>query len=893
MIKFLLIPLTLLTFSTSCSLKRDTQNQPKSDQPSGQSEPQIKEEDWDVTQSNANGFSLVRKELKPKKLQSIREAFKAPSLYALTLPEANGFEIYYAKGFVPLENTAFIHPKLFLSSGTDRGSILGYKTGEKDESGHDLVAISIPVALVNGLVPSLPLIGGAGSSAAIRLPEKYVIPDKDALLQKVNPKSLDTLPVCPKVFRLTFQGREYRAESPFRNLSTCPLNQFFRIKFKAPVDEMRQLLEAAALQDEAVTLVTDLTVDLATPKTSVEITMDRVAFARILKHKISEIEPGAVTANGSNGYALETIEDVVIDSLFTLIRENGISPEFSPGMPRIASELIDAYFDLPFTCRKGGICRPLKSKPALFTDIRYAWTVAEPLSAPIETQQVVGLGAVANTSAFLAKPSWSVLEYGQKPKWFSGKSVESILSECEALNKANYPTLPGMDPAELSYIQGYCNGVMANASRNANDPEETDGYYPLGANTTVYPGAWLRIDLDEISEFTTAKTKVDKEGNTIIESDVVDLLSSDPSAKRTSCVEGSQTACETYALKEIPVRTSTGDQVISDQPCARGETGCTCTKLEDGSEKCSKKQLQFQKVMDYECDAKDTYEVCPYYRNQEDIIEYEKEWDCQLVKVEDRTSFLCFGGCSQRYETQCNIKSQKPIKAIRQYLNCQEDDPKGTARREIMCRRPQYLCEKWATRCSRYSVNEAFQIVHENVAPAWRPFALLKGEYPKRFEDQLYLKFVSPKGTVSECRLDKFGRFFRGNTLFIKIPTAKNEELPCGVSLWNSENSKPLFLPKVYIKNSIAYSEMRLCGRTEYSFLTEEVPASNGKSIVPSQFKQNTKVKIGPVTNSCRAPNPVPIGSDNWFSEVPPIRVSGRVSVLGRVLESIVTGDQQ
>src|ERR1035437_1518369 len=119
------------------------------------------------------------------------------------------------------------------------------------------------------------------------------------------------------------------------------------------------------------------------------------------------------------------------------------------------------------------------------------------------------------------------------------------------------------------------------------------------------------------------------------------------------------------------------------------------------------------------------------------------------------------GSCSEFWKRECHISKETPIKAFRQHLNCREDDPVGTQVRERGCRHPKYLCEEWATRCSHYSVNEAFQIIHEEIAPKWRPFSISKGEYPAHFEDQIDLKFVSPKGTVSNCPLNKFGRFFR------------------------------------------------------------------------------------------------------------------------------------
>ncbi|MBU6374597.1 MAG: hypothetical protein KGQ59_01255 [Bdellovibrionales bacterium] len=872
---------------SSCSLKG-----PESE-PVPAEQMAIKEADWVVKTETLGRVERTTRELRPAKLAFIQKHFQSPRLTPITLPETNGFDLYYATGMSDLEKLAFIHPKVFVSSSSDHGSILGFRLDEKDGAGRDLVAVSIPVALVNGLVPQIPLIGGSTSSggSVMTLPDRYKIPNVSALAEKVAPKEIQTLPVCPKVFRLIYQGKEYRAQSPFKNLSNCPINQFFRIVFKAPAEDMKKLLEAAAIQDEAVTIITDLAAEFVIPRISTHVKIPVESFQATLKTMTEALQPKDQTNIGRSAYGVEDIEDAVINTIFTILKLNGIEPDYSEGMPRIVSSLIDTFFDGPFKCKTGGICRALSRRVQPLTPIQYQWVVAESLSTPIETQAVAALGAVANSSDFQSKPAWSVLEYSARPKWFGGKAISAVLKECQDLELMKYPLLSGMDANEIPYIQGYCKGLISNASQTL-DPEESDGYYPLGSNTTVYPGAWLRIDLEEISEFTTAKTKVDKDGSTIIESEIKDLLATDSGAQRTSCVEGNQVACEKYSMKEIMVRNPNGDPVFSDAPCKKGEDGCVCSSNEHG-ETCVRKEYQFQTVMDYVCDAKDQFEYCPYYRTQDEVIDYEKEWECQNIKVESKTSFLCFGGCSEKWELRCEAKHIKPITALRQKLNCKEDDPTASAHREIGCRRPQYLCERWSTRCTRYSVNESFMLVHEDVAPKWRPFAIRRGEYPKRFEDQIYLKFVSPKGTAKECRLDQFGRFFRGNTLFIKIPTEKNEDIPCDVPIWNSETSKALYLPKVYIKNDIHYSEMRMCGRTEYSFLTEDVPVSGGKSVIPTDFTKLTKAHIGPVANSCRAPQPIQIGSDLWFSEISPIRIGGRVSVLGRVLESIVTEDHQ
>ena len=301
---------------------------------------------------------------------------------------------------------------------------------------------------------------------------------------------------------------------------------------------------------------------------------------------------------------------------------------------------------------------------------------------------------------------------------------------------------------------------------------------------------------------------------------------------------------------------------------------------------------------------------CPYWRDEEQVVDYEIEHECQNVKVDSKTTFLCFGGCSEKYEVQCKEKSRKPVKAIRRALNCVEDEAervaaakkageiiperRATAFRVRECKHPKYKCATWESACTRYAVNEAFQVVHEEPAPKWRPFAVDQGEYPARFEEDIYLKFVSKNNYVaSGCRLSDFRREFRGNTLYIKIPSEANEETPCDKHIWNEDNTKPDNLPKVYLKNAISYSEERMCGRTEYSFLTKELPLTGGDELVPREFSFRTETHVGPLKDTCTASNAFQVGRDLWFTEVPAIKFSGRISVLGRMLESILTEEKR
>ena len=850
----------------------------------------LKETDWNFLETTTHGIGVKIKTLKPEKLSFIQKNFSVPELTEVTVPESNGFEIYRVKNVADLENKVLIHPKMFISSSTERGSILGYKTGERDERGRELITISIPVALVNGLVPALQVTGGGshGQGAGMTLPERYRISDVPALLARVAPSTLETLPVCPTHFTLKFHGREYRARSPFENLSICPTNQFFRITFQAPKIEMGELLETAAIQEDSVSITADLQVNFAVPKKAVELSIRPDAFRQTLLEDLSHLE----SQNALNGagalHSLQEIESSVAHALFTLSQLAGVQPEVSENLGHYVNALIDRFFSASRACPRGGICRAMGARVTDRSNIRYQWTEAETIASSIRTQSIVSLGAVANSSSFLSKPSRSILDGANRPAYFRGRTLNQIIQDCTVIIPGGYEDVfPGIPETDRPYVESFCRNILPYLVPNPDDPEQTDGYFPLGANTTVYPGAWLKIDIERIEEFTTAKTREDADHHMIIESEIIDMLATDPNARGTACIAGDNIACMRYAQKQIDVRDHQGNQIEGDIACQRGEPGCVCQTV-DGVERCTRRGYLFQSVMDYECDPGDVVEYCPYYRTEEKIIGYKKDYDCHEVKFEN-TSFLCLNGCSERYELQCDVRSSEPIKANRDVPNCIGDDPAGRFPRVTSCKRPHYICEQWSQNCTRYAVNESFQIVHEEIAPKWRRFSIDQGEYPRRFEDQISLKFVSPRGTVSNCPLSQFGGRPRGNTWYIKLPTEANDYQPCGVPLWNGDNNRALFLPKVYIKNSIRYFEKRLCGNTEYQNHAQEIPAQRVRaSTVPPAFRAPNATHIGPVQNSCRHENSIAVGSDLSFRETPPIRFSGKVSVLGRMLESIV-----
>ncbi|MGK5087906.1 hypothetical protein WDW86_10140 [Bdellovibrionota bacterium FG-2] len=850
--------------------------------------------DWVVEAHLSKGVDVLTKTLSDEKLATFRKQFKVPSLLQLSLPESNGFEVYQIHGYPELETTLLIHPKVFIRSAVEGGSILGHYTGIKDGGGNELIEISVPVALVDGLVPLVPTPGGPaeGALAAVKLSSKYQIQDVEALKAKSGSKALRAMPACPSLFRLQYQGREYWAKSPFTGHSACPVNRFFRISFRAPVKTMKRLLEAASLGDEIVTIQADFDMSFTVPRTLYEASVNAKAFKEQLRVNLADVEIVDRDIAFRPAYTLPDLEAVIQKSVFGAIAATGMSPEASRDLPGLVDFIMASYFNEPFPCRGGGICRTKQTFSYQSESIHYNWEDLETIAAGIKTQAIVGVGAVANSSQFIAKPTVDALAQIKRPVYFRDMPIREVASACRDLEKIDYATLPQGSPETLEYTKSYCTQIMENFTPSKE--VENDGYYPLGSHTTVFPGAILRIDLDEIAELTTAKTKVRSDGIEEVESQVVDLMSGTPD-QRTACVEGHAAACSKYKSHPEPVLGLEGQLLYDRKPCPKGEAGCTCEKSEGSEEVCTHLIPQSQMALDFECEAKDEIEFCPYWTTRDVEVGRHQEQKCES-KTNGGFGILfglIYSGPSE--SRTCEITKDEPILVKNRILNCKEDNPEGPVHRVKYCKHPKYYCEAWATNCTHYSVNEAFHIIHEEITPRWRPFAINKGEYPKKLEEQLFLKFVSPNpkgGTkiVTDCPLIEFPHEFRGNTMFIKMPTEAGEVPNC--LIFDAENSKPYYLPKVWLKNAISYPEQRRCGKTEYSFLTEAVSLTGRSDLVPPEFSNKTKVNIGPVAGSCRWENPFRVGSDLWFTEYPPVQIKGRVAVLGRTFESVISDGQ-
>ncbi len=296
--------------------------------------------DWNAHQWQVSGVGSVHvQQLTEKKRNQLRHYFLTPTMTPFSIRESGGFEMYRIQGVPSLQDHVFIHPKLFVASSIHRGSILGYTTGARDQENRELITISIPVALVDGIQPAIAVNGGSaqGKTAAVTLPDFLQIPDVEALKQSVRPQIVETLPVCPRSFYLTYEGRQYRAESPFE--SVCPLNQFFRIQFTAPLEEMRALLEQAAFQTGAVSLITHFKIDFVLPQKYVKLAIDFQQWDPLFTEKLGVQE----------AYGVQKIESAVTEAFFEASRKAGQAPQYSSEMASYLLDVTERFFTLEVT----------------------------------------------------------------------------------------------------------------------------------------------------------------------------------------------------------------------------------------------------------------------------------------------------------------------------------------------------------------------------------------------------------------------------------------------------------------------------------------------------------------------------------------------------------------
>lgn len=818
---------------------------------------QILPQDWKVESSRVGKIQIESRYIQEEKLQILLNYFEVPRLLPISVPESSGFELYDISGVSALEKNLYIAPKIYLNTGLGKNQVLGYRIADSQGMEQPMIDISFPVALVDGLVGYIPnhFSSSTAADAAVALPKNMKIQDRETLEKKLN-LPVQTLPVCPRRFRLAFGAYEFWSDGPFDGLSVCPINQFFRVHFKIPADQAQTILDAAAVRENSLFLEVNLQTSFSW---TIRNTKLKIPGAELQMNILKYLEMAQVVSHspqGVKGYSQADIEESLLAALFQVAKSVNLRPRYGNGIASFLYHATNLFFETAFDCGDGGICRSPKIQVINGEEITYFWNDEAEYAAPIELMSSTSIGSVANKSQFESLPAPEIWEKYLQQRSF-GQGVET----------GNH-VIPPLEKQDA-------------------------GFTPFGTNTTVYPGAWLKIELDEISEFTTAKTRKGEQGRYHLESEVIDLLKDQPLEKRVRCLEGGTVACNEFQLKKVPILDTKGDPLLHLSHCLKGSANCQCQKEEEGQDnsqnKCMISTPVLTSEMDFECAPEDQFEFCPYVRQEEQVIDYELTYSCENVLVEESSKLGGYLSKDKRYERQCKEQSRIPKTAMRQVLDCYPDNHQGRHARVKKCLAPKYLCKSWNRSCARYQVDEVYHVVHQDLIPKWRPFAIDQGEYPKRFEEDLLLKFVSPNYSVTQCRLDRFPREFRGKSIYIKIPADPREtEKICGQAIWSDHNMRSDQLPKLYLKNMISYSQFRLCGKTEYSYLTREVPLTGGQDLVPSLFRNLTEIRVGPVSGTCLVPGAIKSGSDLIYTETPPVKFSGTISVLGKVLESIM-----
>lgn len=762
---------------------------------------EISETDWITSSDTKNEILITKKNLKPDVLIKFEKYFNI--LQAIDVASGTG-SIYRKVKINKIANEkdqSFIIPKAVVHSKTAQGTLLGLTS---DPSSKGLIHLSIPIALVDGTVPVIPNASGGstGANAALALPDSWV--------NKADQNSIKTLPTCISHVSIRYGIFRTSAKLAKNDLNLCQHNQFQRIEFIAPRQNIERLLEQAALHEGSVELEISLSIsdELVTEVTSLEIPKQLLLDRWEKNSESTNILP----SNSEPSFALEQRTLQILSNELETLQfniEDAMNASFA------VADWLDDAFPHSTSCTDGTFCRTKNTSSKIPGRISLLLLKRKALSTSLTFSERVPLVA------------------------------------------------PGVDlPFEVA---SQFPEPLDHASISANTPDQ---YQSLGGNVTVFPGAWIKIELESIEEKTTSTIRKLANGRSIIESEAIDLLGGQTPLQRTQCVQGNFSACEEIEMAHIPVRSSDGNILI------------------DAS---SHKPIEITRPA-YDCRAEDQVEHCPYYETIEMISGNETENDCQKITHTRKAGFLSFSADVSSEEIVCNAKSIKPTFTKIRKPVC----GKNGAPFETNCVRPILRCQKWNTQCSHYHLNQQLQLAHESLESKWRHFSLADGEFPLHFEEQLYLRFQSPNHSANHCLLRKFPRKLRGKTLLIQIPRHGQEPAGlCDQPIWNENTIKPLNYPKVWISNNIQYPQTRRCGRSEFRSMVRDIPTRTTSGLIPESFINRVATSASTLPQSCQHSGSWMEDGNAYYHEYSPIRFSGKISVLGRILESILLTGQE
>ncbi|NDD93298.1 hypothetical protein EBZ37_14610, partial [bacterium] len=353
------------------------------------------------------------------------------------------------------------------------------------------VRLSVPFLLLDGSVDVIPLPGAGatvgGEGTALIVPLSHRMMDRAAFerVKASEQLQVQTMDLCPKRIRLIYRNREFLGRIEVRSASLCPVNELNRVEFEAKEGEVKEILEASALHPESVQVIADLESQQRKFRKVSELQLEAQFLQKALLQEFYLTQPSSMGSWGKKLFSLESIGEGWNRTFRRIFKEQAVSLPPESEIQRSLQEYVDRFFDPITSCRGGGLCRALREQESVFDAVQLRWAEADPDQTQIKVQQSALLGPVAQSSAFLSLPSQLTQLRAIRPEEFEPLSELDILTRCLQVN---------LNPL-LSHLSAYCELYLA-----LHQSEDRDGYFPFGVNTTVFPGAWLKIDLEEISE---------------------------------------------------------------------------------------------------------------------------------------------------------------------------------------------------------------------------------------------------------------------------------------------------------------------------------------------------------------------------------------------------------
>ena len=182
-------------------------------------------------------------------------------MIARTVVGAEPFSVYRQEGELLAPTNSgeieklWLLPKFWVPMADPAAPVRGYRVAEARGS-ESRVRLSVPFLLLDGSVDVIPLPGAGatvgGEGTALIVPLSHRMTDRAAFerVKASEQLQVQTMDLCPKRIRLIYRNREFLGRIEVRSASLCPVNELNRVEFEAKEGEVKEILEASALQTQ-------------------------------------------------------------------------------------------------------------------------------------------------------------------------------------------------------------------------------------------------------------------------------------------------------------------------------------------------------------------------------------------------------------------------------------------------------------------------------------------------------------------------------------------------------------------------------------------------------------------------------------------------------------------